>query len=320
MTQQQPGRLAYFPPSFFAMIMGLGGFTLALEKAQGMWGLSPFVPLMALGFTSMVFLLLLGAFAYKLIKYPQELKADFNHPIRINFFPALSIALAILGMAWHPIAADFAAILWWSGALLHIAFTLVIVSSWMHHQHYQITHMNAAWFIPAAGNILMPILGVQIAGVEVSWFFFSVGLVLWIILQGIVFNRVIFHDPLPAMMVPTFFILIAPPAVGFLSYIALVGEVDGFARILFYVALFLFVLLVTQFKHFSRLQFTLSWWAYSFPTAALTMGAMVMSERVGGLFFLGLSYALLALLSLLILVLLFKTLGAIAHRKICQPH
>jgi tellurite resistance protein len=35
------------------------------------------------------------------------------------------------------------------------------------------------------------------------------------------------------------FILLAPPSVGFISYIGMVGELDVFARIIYYMALFL---------------------------------------------------------------------------------
>ena len=38
------------------------------------------------------------------------------------------------------------------------------------------------WFIPVVGNIIVPIAGVDDAPAEVSWFFFSFGLIFWIAL------------------------------------------------------------------------------------------------------------------------------------------
>ncbi len=38
-TAASPGRLAYFPISFFAMVMGLAGVTIAWAKAQHVLGL-----------------------------------------------------------------------------------------------------------------------------------------------------------------------------------------------------------------------------------------------------------------------------------------
>lgn len=46
-----------------------------------------------------------------------------------------------------------------------------------------------AWFIPVVGNIIVPLAGVRFAPAEVSWFFFSIGLVFWIVLLAIVMYR-----------------------------------------------------------------------------------------------------------------------------------
>ncbi len=75
----------------------------------------------------------------------------------------------------------------------------------------------------------------------------------------IIFNRIIFHMPLPVKLLPTLFILIAPPAVGFLSYINLTGELDAFAHVLYNFALFLTILLLSQLPRFARLPFFISW-------------------------------------------------------------
>jgi len=99
--------------------------------------------------------------------------------------------------------------LWSIGTVLHLALTLYVMSSWMHHTKYEITHMNPAWFIPVVGNILVPIAGLHHAPAEVSWFFYSVGLFFWPVLTAILFYRLIFHTSLPERFVPTLFIFIA---------------------------------------------------------------------------------------------------------------
>lgn len=132
--------------------------------------------------------------------------------------------------------------LWAAGSLVHLAFTFAILSSWMHHTHYDIKHANPAWFIPVVGNLFVPICGVLFAPAELSWFFFSIGVVFWIVLMTIVFYRVFFHEPIPARLQPTLFILLAPPAVGFIAYGPLVPQLDGFGRVLYYTALFLTLL------------------------------------------------------------------------------
>jgi tellurite resistance protein len=123
---------------------------------------------------------------------------------------------------------------------------------------------------------------------------------------------------LPQKLLPTFFILIAPPAVGFLSYIKLTGSLDTFALLLYNFALFLTLLLFSQLPRFIGLPFFMSWWAYSFPLAAISIASMVMSHITGHLFYGYLGLSLLIILSVLIAVLLIKTVKAARLGNICK--
>jgi nitric oxide reductase large subunit len=61
----------------------------------------------------------------------------------------------------------------------------------------------------------------------------------WLVLFIIIFYRITFHQRLAEKLIPTLFIMIAPPALGFISYIRLTGTYDMVARLLLNVALFL---------------------------------------------------------------------------------
>lgn len=95
---------------------------------------------------------------------------------------------------------------------------------------------------------------------------------------------------------------------------------DAFARILYYSALFLTLMLFTQTSRFIKVPFALSWWAYSFPPmAAITIATLLMHQSLGGLVFLkwlgGL--ILLVVLCLLITGLVIRTAVAVRRREIC---
>ena len=61
---------------------------------------------------------------------------------------------------------------------------------------------------------------------------------LMIILFSIILNRIIFHNPFAAKFMPTMFILIAPPAIGFISYIKLIKK---HVRLLIYICQRIFI-------------------------------------------------------------------------------
>jgi len=317
MTETAPARLQNFPVAWFAMIMGLGGLTVAWLRAEEIlalpFSISPWLLLLSTG----LFVLLAVLYSIKVVKYREAVAAEWGHPVKMNFVPTASIALILLSIAWLPTSAPYSKLLWITGTALHLVLTLHVITQWMHHTKFEITHLNPAWFIPVVGNILVPIAGVQHAPIELSWFFFSIGLTFWPVLLAIIFNRVIFHGSLPERLMPTLFILIAPPAVGFLSYVKLTGEVDAFARILYYAALFFTILLIAQLRWFARLKFYLSWWAYSFPLAAITIASLAMFKHTGDPLFLRLSGILLAITTVVIAGLFIRTGVAVARREIC---
>jgi tellurite resistance protein len=310
-------RLQHFPIAWFAMIMGLGGLTVAWARTEAILGLGIRISPWLLGAVTLLFFLVFALYVAKTLKYRDTVAKEWAHPVKMNFVPALSISLILLGIAWLPVHREFSFVLWSVGSVLHLILTLYAMTQWIHHTKFEIAHLNPAWFIPVVGNVLVPIAGVAHAPVEVSWFFFSIGLVFWPILLSIIFYRVIFHATLPERLMPTLFILIAPPAVGLLSYLKLTGEVDAFAQVLYNSALFFTLLLFVQVKWFMRLKFYLSWWAYSFPLAAITIATLAMFHETGSVLYLRLAGLLLGIASVVIGGLVIRTIIAVVRREIC---
>lgn len=314
---QAESRLRHFPIAFFAMVMGLAGLTIAWKRAEVV-----FQPWFAVSCglelaSVLAFLLVAVGYGLKIGTHPAEVAKELRHPVKINFFPTFSIGLLLLAVVLverHFLAAR---VLWIAGASAHLVFTLYVMNAWIHRSNIEIGHVNPAWFIPVVGNVLVPIAGVRFAHPEVSWFFFSVGIVFWLVLLTIVMHRLFFHAPLPERLQPTLFILAAPPAVAFLAYVALTGAVDAFARMLYYTSVALTLLLATNALRFLRAKFFLSAWAYSFPLAAVTVATLGMAHRVGGTAFEWLGAALLALTSAVVAALLGRTLLAVSRREIC---
>ena len=315
---QDTPRVAYFPVSFFSVIMGLSGFTLAWKGADNLFFHNSAIWLCLAYVRSISMAVISIIYAIKIWRYPGAVLEEVRHPVRINFFPAFSISLLLLSVVWQQ-EIMVATTLWGIGSALQIALTLYVMSSWIHHTHYTLSHANPSWFIPVVGNIIVPITGSQLGYTELSWFCFSIGIVFWIVLLTIIMYRLFFHEPLPARMTPMLFILLAPPSVGFVSYIGMVGELDVFARIIYYMALFLGLLLAMNIFRFLKVPFFISSWAYSFPLAALTIATMKMTHLTSSLFFQALSGVLLFLLTVLLSWLVVRTIKAVFDAELCRP-
>jgi len=325
-TTEQPAgcvrtetRLANLPVPMFGIVMGLAGTAIVYLRAGRLLWDSPTPGIFLTGITTLVFAVLAVAYLLKLIKYPDRVREEFDSPVRLHFFPTISISLILLSIAYLHLAPVASLALWIVGTLAHLVLTLKTLSIWIQKEHFGINHIEPSWFIPVVGNILVPVAGVEHAPSDISWFFFSIGIVFWIVLFTVFLYRIIFHHPLARKRLPTFFILIAPPAVAFVSYVRLTGEVDSFARIMYSFALFLFMLLVYQWRMFRSAQFYISWWAYSFPIAALTVASVLMSTFNEARGVIALAWGFIILLTVVVAALTVLTIRAASRREICRP-
>lgn len=314
----EPICLCHFPISFFAVVMGLCGLAIAWQQMGALLALPPALGIGLALLATAVFILAAAAYGAKLALFPGSVREEWRNPVRISFFPTLSISLLLLSYVWISIPA-LSLWIWVSGALLQILLTLAVLNNWINQAHYQPNHANPSWFLPVVGTIIAPISGVHHGFVEISWFYFSVGILFWLVILNIVIYRLFFHEPLPLRLTPTLFILLAPPSVGFISYTMLVGGLDVFARILYDVALFMAAILIVNAIRFCRCGFFLSAWAYSFPLAAFTIATMRMSRLADSAFFRIAAFVLIALLSVLLLWLFVRTLKSVLSGQIFRP-
>ena len=319
MSANEPDRLENFPVTFFAVMMGLLGLGLAMTAAEKAAGAAGHVSQFILGAAVAVFAVLAFFYGLKLIRHPAAVKAEWNHPVRIAFFPTISISLLLLGTALAPRIPGVAYVVWSVGVAAQAVLALSVVANWIGHRPFQPLHLSPAWFIPAVGNVLVPLAGVGFGAVELSWLFFSAGLMFWIVLLTLVMNRLIFHDPLPGRLMPTLVILIAPPAVAFVAWVRLTGDVDAFARILINIGYVFALIVLTQAPRFFRLPFALSWWALTFPMAALSVASFVFAHETGSQLHRTIGFALTIVLAFAVATLVVRTAQAIRAKQICRP-
>ncbi|MAM60482.1 SLAC1 anion channel family protein [Maritimibacter sp. UBA3975] len=312
-------RLEHFPVTFFAIVMGLLGVTLAFHAATPVLGWTAGVSLVALWGAIGAFVMISAIYLAKVLRYPGAVAGEWNHPVKLAFFPTMTISLLLLATALREGAPSIAEPLWMIGAVGQGILTIAVVTGWISHRSFEVGHLTPAWFIPAVGNVIVPVAGARMGYIEISWLFFSVGMMFWGVLLTLVMNRLVFHDPIPARLFPTMVILIAPPSVAFVAYVTMSGVVDGFARSLIYVAYLFAALVVAQVPRLARLPFALSWWALSFPLAALTIASLLFARLEETAAHQAIGLGVLVILSLVVVGLIYRTTLAILRGEICNP-
>lgn len=309
-------KLQYFPITAFAIIMGLSGLTIVFGKFYHMQWLPKILYDSLLLFTTGLFLFFVFTYGSKVIKHFDEVQKDFKHRIRINFFSAISISFLLLSIAFMTYWPFLSLIFWWIGVLLHTFFMLHTISFWIQH-NFEIQYMNPAWFIPVVGNILVPVSGVEYMPKAFSFIYFAIGFFFWIILFTIFLNRAIFHHQLPQKFIPTLFILIAPPAVGFIAYIRIGQSWDSFAVFLLFIGYFFVALLLFLYKSFKKLKFFISWWAFTFPLMAITLASVVAYQVSAIYIYKYLSFMMFGFAVFTIVFVAWITIGKVRQGEIC---
>ncbi|MDY0193757.1 MAG: SLAC1 anion channel family protein [Aliarcobacter butzleri] len=309
-------RLQFFPIMMFAVIMGLSGLTLVYERMTSVFFFPISVAMAILVVTISLFFLVLFFYILKIIRFKEEVKKEFSHPIRVNFFAAFSISMLILSIDFRVFSIEISEIFFIVGALFHIFFTYYTIKFWINN-NLEIQHSNPAWFIPIVGNLIVPIAGVGIVDNTILYFYFSIGIFFWIILFAIILNRIIFHNQFAPKFMPTLFILIAPPAIGFISYIKLTGSLDFFAQILFNLGIFFTILVFVMYKNFVKIKFFISWWAFTFPMAAVTLSTVLMYELTKNGIYAIFAYVLTFITTIIVLLVAIATIKHMKKKEIC---
>jgi tellurite resistance protein len=312
-------RFDYLPIGFFGSVMGLCGLSIAWRLASERFG-APLWIADAIGVLAVAaFIALATGYGAKAAVAPDAVRKEFAHPIIGSLFGTVFISLLLLPIIIAPVSLSAARALWVLGAAGMLFFAWLIVNRWMSDRQ-QVAHATPAWIVPVVGTLdiplavpslqLPPLHGVMVLALAVGLFFTMPVFTL-------IFSRLLFEEPLPDALQPTLLILIAPFAVGFSSYVVTSGTIDLFAQALY--ALTLFILSVSLMRMRRMLvccPFRFSWWAVSFPLAASAIAGLRVAIAVPGAIAAVLALVLLAGASLVIALLLGRTLLGIARGEL----
>ena len=305
------GGVERLPVQMFATVMGIGGIGNAWRAASRILGVPSFIGSGLLDVAAALFAVLTFAYAIKLLRHFQAVAAEFRHPVKANFFGAISVSAMIISIGFRDTLPDVALATWIGGAGLHIVLAVTFIRRWVLEQQDEV-EMTPAWFIPVAGNFLVPVGGVPLGFIDISWFFFSVALIFWLVLFTIAMHRVVFCAPMSERSVPTLFILLAPPSIGLSAYFAFThGDAGFLAHILYCFGLFIAILIATLANRFWRVHFFLSWWAMTFPSSAWATATVVYYRAHPTVVTQAVAWASLAAASAIVIAVFARTMRAL---------
>ncbi|RDU60848.1 SLAC1 anion channel family protein, partial [Helicobacter sp. MIT 14-3879] len=316
--------------------------------------------LIALFFALLAVVAFMGIFStytLKIITNFESFKQEFTSPLTRPFFGTLAISLLLIPLALQILCVPqgISFVIWLFGAMMMFAFSVHIVSFWIAEK-IELSHITPAWIIPVVGLLDIPLAIPSFTDIEIlqkisfiiTGFCVAVGFFFTIVLFVLILGRIVFFQKLPEKLMPTLVILLAPFGVGVSAYTVLIRDfslinqnlfiindvgIDQLGFLLLFMGLFLFLALLPQVLKIKQCcPFRISWWAISFPLAALCIASLKISNAISTLdikglpprelsemgdfsyakvFFFSLSSILLCFVTLAFIWLLFRTLGGI---------
>jgi len=260
------------PPNFFAMPFGLAGLAAAWHVAITITGGSALIPAAINIVAAAVWLIFVLMHAARGVR---SAIADLTDPVLAPFLPVAAITGMLL--AWALSEYSFT-----TGQVLVVVFFVItlVAGGWMTGQwivaDLDQDKVHPAYFLPTvAGCLVGAFCLAQVHLHALGEASFGIGVICYALLGSLVLNRLFFRPSLPAALVPTLAIELAPPAVAGEAYFALGGHPSSPVALLLGGYTVLMTLVQLRFLPvYAKLSFSPSFWAFTFSYAAAATDAL----------------------------------------------
>jgi tellurite resistance protein len=304
-------------PNLFGIAYGLAGLAIGWRYAAQVDLAPAVVADILFAVAALAWLALLAGYLAQVPRRPGRWHAELAHPAFgpfVSLIPIVGMLLAIGLLPGSPTA----------GRWLLAVFTVatIALAGWITGQWIvdgvQPERLHPGYVLPAVAGGLIAAIGAALAGwTGLAWVFFGLGLVSWLVLEALIMSRLYLRGPLPEPLRPTLAIATAPPALAGLAYLALMrGRVDAIAFALAGYTLLAVIVQVRLAGVYRQLHFSLAFWAFAFPYAAVATFALHWIEYTrppGARIW---AWAVLLAISAFIAALAVRSVVAVAHQRL----
>ena len=317
---EQPSRnfLKNFHPGWFAAVMGTGIIAIASITNPGnnsslASSTRTFAQIMAIIAIS-VGIIIIIPYIIRIFIYPSRSLSDLKDPAIGPMYGTLpggilvlAAVFAAVGPTWFsPITVrDLVIGLDWAGIPLAFLISVIFAIVLFYSKDTPPTDINGGWFIPPVVTIVVPMVLAPLipasapetarALLMISYAFWGMGFLLYILILTILHDRLVLHPLPPARLAPTFWIGLGPIGVGSLALIKLAaagtllfGPVAPIVKLISNIAatsiwglgvwwLAASIILLGFYLKSGMLPYAISWWGFTFPLGAYTVATLVLA-------------------------------------------
>jgi tellurite resistance protein len=210
------------------------------------------------------------------------LSGQLHHPAQGSLIALAPVTLMLLAGDVFGFLPTCGRIMFVVAVVASTLFAAWRLANWFEG-HLDFEAMHPGYLLP---TVAPGLVGGDVAYVvgfhHLAWGLFGVGACFTIIMTAILVLRLAVHAPLPAPLLPTTAILLAPPPVAGLAWFAFNGgRIDAFAEAVAGVGVLLLLVQVAMLPRYRRLSFSLGFWSFTFPFAAAVAWTIEWLEIAG---------------------------------------
>ncbi|KAK1384882.1 guard cell S-type anion channel SLAC1 [Heracleum sosnowskyi] len=308
--------LLRFPIGCFGICLGLSSqailwLNLANSPATKFLHITTYINLVLWLVALTVLFAVTVTYILKCIFYFEAVRREYFHPVRINFFFAPWVVCMFLAIGVPPILVPgkIHPAVWCVFMAPYFLLELKIYGQWLSGGKRRLSRVaNPSSHLSVVGNFVGAILAAKVGWKEPAKFFWAVGFAHYLVLFVTLYQRLPTSEALPKELHPVYSMFIAAPAAASIAWQNIYGEFDQVSRTSYFIALFLYILLVVRITFFTGFKFSVAWWSYTFPMTTASLATIKYAEAEPCFITKGLALSLSFVSTTMVCVLFFSTL------------
>jgi tellurite resistance protein len=239
----------------------------------------------------------------------QPLSHQLTHFAQGPLAAILPIAAMLIGAGLHrtfPLAGTVLTLISIAAAA---AFAAWILSFWMRGE-MPLESVHGGYFLPISAAGLVGALTAAETGLD--WLAvgsFAVGIFFWLVISVFFFLRLALRPAVPAPLIPTLAIMIAPPAVAAAAWFRISGgQPNHLFEGLSAMTAFMVLIQIMLLPRYRALPFSLGFWSFTFPVASVAALGITWLHQLQPFAWQAITVAVLAAVTLLVVLIAAKSL------------
>lgn len=273
-------QLPLVPAAFFAVVLGLAGWGAVWRRAALVYDAPALVGELLMAAAALVWALLIVLYALKWLYAREHALAEAQHPVQCCFIGLAGVAGMLVAGAILPYSHTGAQWLLAPALLFTVGFA-VWRTGLLWHGEREDAHTTPVLYLPTVGGgLVSATLLAGLGHTDWAWMAFGAACLSWLAIESVLLRRLYNGPALPPALRPTLGILLAPPAVAGVAYLALTsGAPDALLHMLLGYALLQAMLMVRLLKWISAQPFSMPYWGFSFGLTAIAQIPLGMVAR-----------------------------------------